>query len=236
MISPSRNLGYPALADVASAYTMSFVTLLLLPEFTFPELQNESFTFNVILLGGLISSFLFVVDPVNRAVRLPLRHLLKRSHKRKNWAISLASILSPYFQNETNDGTKALVDMARNTFWTPYLAKARAQLTGSAAFVIAFGGLTLYLARRSELALAAMFLIATIATTVVLIWDLFKRIPLQCWTVAMYMAIIDFTTIKPDNLNPIMQNLVDSNWEEATHRMANYLLPPKVKDEKASAK
>ncbi len=91
---------------------------------------------DIILIGGIISSLLFFVDPVNKLVRIFLNRLLTREGALKRlWATSLINrVLQTAKIDDEGLKRNDLTVKSRASYYTPYLAKLRAQITGGLTF------------------------------------------------------------------------------------------------------
>lgn len=224
---------FPLLADISSGYTLAFVINLIQtnPHTTYSLLDSYLQIVQVGIFGGLLSSFFFVVDPVNKFVRRFFLDRLLDKHRQtgykwffdvlKRWETKLHS------QSQLQDDSR---DRAKAAYYAPYLARIKAQISGGSVFLgtmflFAFWVITL----GSQTGFSSLIGPILILLGGVALYSLFRdinwRLPEQCWTVGVYDLLIEIEgeeKIKP--LRIIEKHLSDANWFEARAWLFHELL------------
>jgi hypothetical protein len=120
-VAAARVAGLPILADVAAAYFLAFVALLFSP-----SVLVGSQPADIALAGAVVSSFIVITDPVNKALAPVVRSRILR-HRRRQWAFDSSSNSKMSFASrmEPQDRDFTLVVRAQQAFWSQYLSKAR---------------------------------------------------------------------------------------------------------------
>ncbi len=214
-----RTSRFSAFADITFAYSLAYVLQLYAPTqiFASQSFAVPSQAFELTVLGGLISSFLFLVDPINRAIRLRLSSLLKSPNApRKIWARQLLDKMNlDWVAPGTEDDF--FVARAKSAYWSPYLSKQRAQTSGGIVFSAVLFGLFPQALLRDAIVAAFALLVLGGITLYSVYRDIKTRIPQYCWIVAVYGLMVESKS-KDDirNLDGITKHLADSNWDEAS--------------------
>lgn len=230
-----RTSRYAILADVTSGYTLAFVLNLFLPLSSVRNSIRDPITeaVQIGVLGGLLSSFILIVDPMNKIVRLLFlnRSLIRhRGDQDRKWFFDILTIWEDNIRtlNFLKENSRI---KARGAYNSPYLAKLRAQVSGGAVFAFTMFLFALWLLTigqsdasfaigailfHSSFVIGALLILLGFVTVYSLIRDVAWRVPEFCWTVGVYELLIEFEGgDKIDRLMLIRKHFLDANLEEA---------------------
>ncbi len=217
------------LADVASAYSLAYVAELYLriQAFLPPTLDvGASQGIALALLGGIFTSLLIIVDPVNKIVNKLLPSLLRSKNAiLKPWASELASKLVPKRYSPT-PGTENefYLGRARHSYWTPYMSKWRTQLSGGVILSLFLFGFVPHALALLDIGITFAILAVGMIVLYSISRDLRNKIPGYCWIIAVYGLMIQFMPREErDSLDRIAKHLSDANWSEAIWWMGQTL-------------
>ena len=210
---------FPAFADITSAYALAFVLRLYLPfpSFASSVLGTETAeAIDIGIIGGLLSSFLLIVDPVNKFVRLFLARLLQRNIVKRDWAYGVLShlLIGNLSQNDPNL-RELWISKAGAAYYSPYLAKLRAQISGGVLFSAIIFAIVPQAVSSSSL-IAVILLLLGIVTVYSISRDVRWKVPAYSWIIAVYTMAVEYKRRNEiGSLDRIAKLLAQGNWEEA---------------------
>jgi hypothetical protein len=209
-----------ALADVVSAYSLAYVAQLYIPVQAFLPATvdpNASQGLALVLLGGVFTSLLIILDPVNKIVGKILPVLInKPTAWWRTWALQVAiQIMPKRYAPAPGTEEEFYVGRAKYSYWSTYMSKWRTQITGAVILSIFLFGLIPRAVALNQVGLAvAIFVIGTIVLYSIS-RDVSRKIPGYCWNIAIYGLMVQFMPKEEkDSLDRIAKNLSDANWAD----------------------
>jgi hypothetical protein len=217
----ARTSKLTATADIASAYSLAYVSQLYVPLQAFIPTSPESGVSQLIglaLLGGVIASFLVIVDPVNKIINRLLPSLLRgpNSPYRVRASQLISKITTGKVAPTPGSENEFYVGRARDSYWTAYMSKWRTKMSDGVIFSMFLFGLVW----RASVVVGVELALTIFAVGMIVLYsisrDLRGKIPRYCWIIAVYGLMVQYLTEgAKGNLDRIANHLSEANWPEA---------------------
>lgn len=184
------------------------------------------------IVGGLLSAFLSLFDPVNRLAKLLMPKAFG-THDSVAWTLDAMQKM-PTFMKEKVDltpSTERIKQWAKNSYFSPYLSGIRAKIVAEVYFgvglaITAFGSFPFIQVSFIGAYLKTLLLIATIAIIFSSINDFLELIS-RAHIVAVFEMMITFG-IPFQNIEGLREMLKSGNWSEARAWMLRTLGLPRA--------